>query len=136
MNNKKFDCGICFESLDPKQISSCTQLDCNHLFHDKCLRKWCEVCDKKKNKPNCPLCREKILPDTLDLLNLPQKSVKKRNEIITNSVDLLKYILENKLYQNRENLSRFLERYPEEMNNILLSLETIHLVRSFAILRS
>ena len=126
MNKKIFECGICFESLDPKQICNCTQLDCTHLFHDKCLFEWSKICQKKNNKPNCPLCRKEIPQDTLDLLDI-NKVHKKRNEIISNSINLFDYIIQNKLYHDKKNLLKIIQRYPEEINNILFMLKTIHL---------
>ena len=46
-------CMICFteEQLEHKQWSR-YQLECNHIFHTRCLRRWCG----KKQQLNCSLC--------------------------------------------------------------------------------
>jgi hypothetical protein len=43
------NCPICIE---PNDESKNVPLECGHLFHSECLRKW--------NKPNCPSCRGKM----------------------------------------------------------------------------
>lgn len=45
----KIRCMICFEYLKKKDIIGI--IDCNHLFHIKCLQKW------GKYNPICPLCK-------------------------------------------------------------------------------
>ena len=134
MNNKIFECGICFESIDSKQIDNNTELECNHFFHDKCLSKWCLVCKKNDNNPNCPLCRKDISDEYLELLGIQEKS---NNDFIfvTNSIHLFQYIIKNKLYTDLEKLQKIKEKHPREFNYIynmliryclLNSLENIH----------
>ena len=51
-NNKLFMenyCTICLENYNCKQIIAI--LDCNHVFHKKCIHKWLS------NKNMCPICR-------------------------------------------------------------------------------
>jgi hypothetical protein len=48
-------CSICLEDICPSDAIEI--LNCEHVFHKKCLKKW------KKMKPgvsNCPLCRDTI----------------------------------------------------------------------------
>ena len=45
-------CCICLNNIKIKDMI--TKLSCNHVFHYKCLSKWCEV------KTECPFCRETI----------------------------------------------------------------------------
>ena len=48
--NAPEDCVICLELLTfMKHGLQCRQ--CKHIFHKKCIRKWCE------ESPNCPHCR-------------------------------------------------------------------------------
>lgn len=50
-------CGICMEHM--KQKESLVQVQCQHVFHNRCLRKWLvESC----SQPTCPLCRQRCLP--------------------------------------------------------------------------
>ena len=44
------DCCICLQKLE----NNILQLDCSHLFHEKCINKWI------KNNNNCPMCRKNI----------------------------------------------------------------------------
>jgi len=127
MNGKILECGICFESLDSKQIDICTELDCSHLYHDKCLSQWCKTCIKDNNAPNCPLCRKDISKDNLDELGI-DFTKKSKSEILANSVRLFQHIMTNNMYLDRPSLVRFIERYPEEMDNIIMMLEGIMLL--------
>ena len=52
INNQ--ECSICVEPLNN---SFAIKLNCDHIFHDKCLQEWLK---KSKNK-DCPLCRMKII---------------------------------------------------------------------------
>ena len=49
----KTDCIICFEEFQPN--NSVIQLDCKHLYHEACIRRW------GKMNPTCPTCRQ-IIP--------------------------------------------------------------------------
>ena len=44
------DCPICMEKLDGKL----GHLECNHYFHEECLKKWIETSPNS----NCPICRK------------------------------------------------------------------------------
>ena len=46
-------CCICLETITKNK----SLLECNHIFHKKCLEKWKK---KTENEFNCPLCRQKI----------------------------------------------------------------------------
>lgn len=43
------DCSICLSPLEEKQGHT---LECNHLFHTKCIIDWF-----RHNKTSCPICR-------------------------------------------------------------------------------
>jgi hypothetical protein len=119
MNNRTFECGICFESFNPKQIDKCTQIECEHIFHNKCLKQWCLTCVEKDFTPNCPLCRQDISGEYLDLLGIVVDSFYGISIIsVQNTVNLFQYIIDNKLYLDNIKLKHFIERYPDEMTNI------------------
>ncbi len=121
MSKKIFDCGICFESLDIKHIDYCTELDCNHFYHDKCIKKWCNTCINKNNKPNCPLCRKDIEGEYLEILEINQNNI---NFItVKNAFNLYKYIIRNQLHKNNEELKKIKGKYPNEFNYIYYMLE-------------
>lgn len=44
------DCPICLESFKLNQFYR--KLECNHVFHKKCIDRWF-----KKDNLNCPMCR-------------------------------------------------------------------------------
>lgn len=49
--NLQETCSICLENfLKNEKI---IKLDCRHIFHKKCIKKWF----KDKDQKNCPLCR-------------------------------------------------------------------------------
>jgi hypothetical protein len=122
-SNKILECGICFESLDVKQIDYCTELDCNHIFHDKCLKKWCITCINQDYKPNCPLCRKDIDGEYLEILEINQNQNDINLIVVKNTMNLFQYIISNQLYKNLEELKKIKERYPNEFNNIYYMLE-------------
>lgn len=126
------ECGICFESLDLKQIDLCTELYCDHTFHTKCLRVWCETCEEKNKNPTCPLCRECITSEYLEILGV-REHLEKNSTQLHNTVKLFTHIIKNKLYLNREKLVHFIARYPNEMNNIKMMLENFALLNSLDI---
>ncbi len=45
-------CSICHENYNSELVRV---LDCGHIFHKKCIKKWI------KNNPSCPNCREDVL---------------------------------------------------------------------------
>ena len=49
--SKDCECAICLESGDMKP--KC-KLNCNHIFHMKCVKKWF----KEKGQQECPLCKQ------------------------------------------------------------------------------
>ena len=60
-DDRDTECRICTEPLQKEQMI-CV-LECKHLFHEECVRKWGRV------KPSCPVCRQAIAtaetkPDT------------------------------------------------------------------------
>merc|ERR1712159_347593 len=48
----KEPCAICFEAFDTAKAAA---LECNHVFHEECLKKWLQ---QEKRKRDCPMCRE------------------------------------------------------------------------------
>lgn len=79
-NNKKDEidqtCSICMDNIDSAGLS----LNCNHRFHENCLRSWLEV------NNTCPICRKEIsLPElNAELNNSNQNSKEELFEQIRN----------------------------------------------------
>ncbi|KAF4674598.1 hypothetical protein FOL47_008989 [Perkinsus chesapeaki] len=48
-------CSVCLSAYDPED--TITVLQCGHLFHEDCARKWMSVA----HVPVCPLCRHSLL---------------------------------------------------------------------------
>ena len=67
-------CSICLLELKNDII----KLDCQHIFHDKCIKKWRE----KKN--TCPICRNLIN----NLISIPNKKNRNKNLIYKNIIYL------------------------------------------------
>ena len=47
------ECNICIENF--KKDNQVIKLDCNHMFHKECIKKW--LCEEKVN---CPVCRKDV----------------------------------------------------------------------------
>ena len=75
-DNTEIGCAICYEYMTPAQIEGGDQikvLKCGHKFHTTCINAWIE---KKKNDPNCPICRRhitppQIIPDSVQINDYP-----------------------------------------------------------------
>lgn len=130
MSKKIIECGICFESLDSKQISYCTELDCYHIFHDKCLKNWCKTCVINNNKPNCPLCRNDISNENLEIIGINTNQTDTQIISSINSINLFNYIIDNKIYNDIEKLQKIMERYPNEFDNIYYMLDGYLVINS------
>lgn len=91
----KEECSICFDSLETKDIAF---LNCNHVFHYKCIGEWMISIHKNKINTNdsfCPICwkgdeivhvicREKYIPPPpSDFQNNILKIKKKNNNKCT-----------------------------------------------------
>jgi len=50
------ECSICFENLEKNKYVII--LNCNHIFHKKCITKWFSY-TKKKQYNKCPICNRK-----------------------------------------------------------------------------
>ncbi len=130
MSKKTLECGICFESIDSKQFDNCIEIDCDHLFHNRCLKQWCETCIVQNFAPNCPLCRTDICRENLEIIGLGSKLSLLRTSTLyfadfVSADCLFDYIIKNKLYLDRSKLRKFIEKYPRETNNIMLILKKI-----------
>lgn len=131
MNKKLLECGICFEQLDSKQIDICTEIDCGHIYHDKCLKKWCIQCNEKEYTPNCPLCRKDISGEYLEILGINNYD-KYDNyfHISINSYELYRFIIDNKIYEDEDKFNELLEKYPNECENIVKMFQS-HLLFNY-----
>lgn len=120
MNKQILECGICFEQLVPKQIDICTEIDCGHIYHDKSLKKWCIQCNEKDYTPNCPLCRKDISGEYLEILGINDYNNLNNNYYLSiNTLKLYKFIIDNKIYADKNKLNKIFEKYPNECENVV-----------------
>jgi hypothetical protein len=52
------DCSICCDKV--KKAEFIRELNCNHIFHKKCIDNWLKYCIKNNEYINCPLCRTTV----------------------------------------------------------------------------
>ena len=57
-NNLSDNCSICLE--DYKKNDKCVKINCQHIFHKKCLYDWFKKQIDKSENLNCPLCRNNL----------------------------------------------------------------------------
>ena len=54
----KFEtCVICLEQNDSKSVT----LNCSHIYHKKCIKKWIDETRSNNTNINCPLCKATIV---------------------------------------------------------------------------
>lgn len=116
------NCSVCLNSIISKNINYSVQLECGHYFHNHCIKQWCNKCVKDNKCSKCPLCRSTISNEYLDILGIDLTSCDNYN-LMTNTVQLFTYIMKNKIYDDEKKLSKCLERYPDEIENIMNMLE-------------
>lgn len=120
---KECACGICFENINTKCIDISLELECGHWFHSKCVRPWCERCIDNDAQPSCPFCRQTISNEYLDILGIDLYSTNIDVITIANTIELFTYIIKNKIYEDKNKLSKYIERYPNEIENIMIMLD-------------
>ena len=125
MSKRVLQCRICFDYIELKQIDLSTELDCGHIFHNKCVKEWCNNCVNNDNKPNCPLCRKVISGEYLEILGIVQ-NIDKQFDSILNTFNLLEYIIKNRLYMDIDKLNKIKENYPDEFKNIYFILRSCY----------
>lgn len=131
-DKKILECGICFESLDSKQIDYCTELDCCHIFHDKCLKKWCNASINQYHEPNCPLCRKVIYGEYLEILGINSYQNVDNLTSALNTMNLFQYIISNQIYKNINEIKKIMEKYPDEFDNIYFMLQGYYTLNSIS----
>jgi len=57
------ECSICHDNF--KKGDEIIVLKCGHVFHEGCMRRW------DQNKPNCPLCRKRVVPKDFSIIQEP-----------------------------------------------------------------
>ena len=59
-DTSKLTCSICLDNikLQRKTKEKVVQLNCGHIYHQKCISKWCF--GDITSVANCPLCRESM----------------------------------------------------------------------------
>jgi len=115
ISDNKCDCGICFESFNSKCIY--TSIDCGHYFHNNCIKLWCIKCIENNIQSTCPLCRNSISNEYLDVLDIDFYS----NDIIISSraIQLFTYIISNNIHLDIKKLSKCIEKYPDEIDSVI-----------------
>lgn len=115
-NNKSIcDCGVCFSSIETKHIDYSIQLECGHWFHSKCVKPWCERCLDKNNQPTCPLCRQTISNEYLDVLGIHYFTSYDNFKLMVNTIQLFTYIVNNKIYEDEKKLQQYIQIYFNEI---------------------
>ena len=122
-NKSICDCGVCFSSIDSKHINHSIQLECGHWFHSACIKPWCERCLDKNTIPTCPLCRQNISNEYLDILGICYFTSNNNFMLMMNTIQLFTYIVKNKIYEDEKKLQQCIQRYPDEIDNILRMLK-------------
>ena len=107
-------CGICLDNLE----NDVFELNCNHVFHKDCIKKWCTTCQSYNSYNNkvpatCPYCRANIEQKYLNILNI---------NVNTNS--------DQNNFQNQQYFN-YIEPY-DHHSQISLSLDNTH-IYSFAL---
>ena len=122
-------CGICLENINTKCINYSIELECKHWFHSKCVKLWSTKCIDNNTQPTCPFCRQIISNEYLDILGIHFYSsnidIITNIVLISNTIELFNYIVKNKIYEDENKLLEYIERYPNEIENIILILENI-----------
>ena len=57
-SSNEVTCSICFDEIDNKNET--VSLKCNHIYHKKCIKPWCNELHRKNKPCTCPMCREKL----------------------------------------------------------------------------
>ncbi|KAL3504675.1 hypothetical protein ACH5RR_034516 [Cinchona calisaya] len=55
---ERVECSICLSEFE--EGDEIRELECNHMFHNKCLEKWLQGC-----QATCPLCRSSVVPQEI-----------------------------------------------------------------------
>lgn len=55
MSNVDYTCPICADDDDKLNMANVAVTDCNHVFHEKCLKTWTDA-----SHNNCPECRASL----------------------------------------------------------------------------
>lgn len=75
-------CPICLDEDDPITQTNYFQTDCKHIFHVKCIKKYCKGLAKRNINCNCPICRQP--------LTLQAESMKSELKVEKANSDLVK----------------------------------------------
>ncbi len=70
---KDLNCSVCLDKILSEEYNEIVVLNCNHIFHKKCLSEWLTIENSLDNKSQlnlCPLCRNEVKIDNLFLLSL------------------------------------------------------------------
>jgi len=88
----KVNCITCFDNI---KLSDRFNLECGHIFHRDCIRRWMKV------NPTCPICRQNIPIDPSDTEILDALEKKRKD-------------LESQQLEDDEELARIIQEEEEE----------------------
>jgi hypothetical protein len=57
---REIDINCCICCVDVKKTEFIRELNCNHIFHKKCIDRWLLMSMKENDSVNCPICRTNI----------------------------------------------------------------------------
>lgn len=76
------NCTICLE--DFKDKVRVIKLTCGHIFHEKCIKEWC---NKELKGPKCPNCNEDIIKKNNSKITM--KNTNTTNAVMTNTPNMV-----------------------------------------------
>ena len=92
-------CMICLDNCEQNEIIS--RLDCEHIFHENCIKKWRHL------KNTCPICRNEVfsciqfMESNISSPNFPLR----KQSSLTQEVSIINATNENSNISNNNNIN-------------------------------
>lgn len=105
MDLEKFECPVCFKSLNVKQI---IKLPCKHIY--------CRTCSKKIDK--CALCRASFKDDVFDVYTKKIEAYRREQDGMNSDLTREKVkrsdAIKNKIYRDKMAFVKVLDRFDDD----------------------
>lgn len=122
-------CTICFDNFEPH--SKVVTLHCKHMFHEECLRQWCEKTVLHPKCPNCNLDIIRIKSEEENILvlntnvnlathNVPtqrETDVNANNAPVNSTDNILRIPRVTRRRENEQNTNMIIEGTAEDVNH-------------------